>query len=254
MPQPSEPARLRVFAEASLAGLAVLAYLWLWRLYGFDLVDEGTQLLQIARAAGGALPYTDFETGYTPGYFALEGWLLQFGAFAAIRTFGVLLQAGVAAALYALLRVNAGLYTALGAVAMLVAFALPVSLGTGAPSNIPYPGWLALPAVLAAAALLARLGERRSPRRERVDLLLVGVASGIAFAFKPNTGIFMLGGAVLAVAATWQPMALAQRLLGWSLRIAAVAALLWLLMPTLGTRLGIALLAPTLLAVLVAGP
>ena len=73
----------RIFLESLSVGLAVLAYLWIWRLYGFDAVDEGTQLFQISRAAAGALPYTDFETGYTPGYFALKAWLWEAGGFVA---------------------------------------------------------------------------------------------------------------------------------------------------------------------------
>ena len=94
-------------------GLAVLAYLWLWRLYGFDLVDEGTQLFQISRVVGGAQPYTDFETGYTPGYFTIQAFLLENFGIVGIRTLGVLVQAGVAAAVYALLRDFGGPHTAL---------------------------------------------------------------------------------------------------------------------------------------------
>ena len=100
----SRPPLARIVIESLCVGLGALAYLWMWRLYGFDAVDEGTQLFQISRAARGALPYTDFETGYTPGYFALQSWLWEAGGFAAIRTMLVVVHAGVAATIYARIR------------------------------------------------------------------------------------------------------------------------------------------------------
>ena len=235
-------------------GLAVLAYLWLWRLYGFDLVDEGTQLFQISRVVGGAQPYTDFETGYTPGYFTIQAFLLENFGIVGIRTLGVLVQAGVAAAVYALLRDFGGPHTAVAGVSVLVAFLLPVSLRGGAPSNIPYPGWLALPALLLAAGCLARFAERAAPRREQLRVLVIGVACGCAFAVKPNTGLFALGGAALGLAATWRPNHFPERWLGRLLRLAAAVSALWLLGGEIGTRLGAALFTPVLLAAIVAGP
>ena len=59
-------AMARVVAEALVVLALVLAYLGLFRAYGFDVVDEGTQLAQIDRVAHGARPYLDFETGFTP--------------------------------------------------------------------------------------------------------------------------------------------------------------------------------------------
>lgn len=254
LPEARRPTRGRVWGESCTVAAFVLGYLWLWRLYGFDLVDEGTQLFQISRVAAGDRPYTDFETGYTPGYFAIQSFLLENFGFVGVRTFGVLLQAAVAATVYALLRDFGGPHTAVAGVSVLVAFLLPVSLRGGAPSNIPYPGWLALPALLVAGGWLARFSERTSPRRERLRVLLIGLACGWAFAVKPNTGLFALGGAALGLASTWRPNHIPERWLGRLLRALAVVATAGLLVSEIGTRLGIALLLPALLAATVAGP
>jgi hypothetical protein len=244
----------RIVFESLCVAAATLAYLWLWRLYGFDVVDEGTQLLQISRAAGGALPYTDFETGYTPGYFTLQSWLWQSGGFVAIRTMLVFVHAGVAATVYALLRDSGGRTSACVGVAMFVAYLLPISLDQGAPLNIPYPGWLALPAVLMSVALLAELGEGHSARRNTWGVFLAGLGAAFAFAVKPNTGLFLLGGAALAVAASWRTTHPVERWCSWLLRGTAAGAVVLLVYPVLNSRLGLALLVPAFLAVVVAGP
>lgn len=250
----SRPPLARIVMESLCVGLGALSYLWMWRLYGFDAVDEGTQLFQISRAARGALPYTDFETGYTPGYFALQSWLWQAGGFAAIRTMLVVVHAGVAATIYALLRDSGGRTSASVGVVFLIAFLLPVSLDRGAPLNIPYPGWLALPAVLMSVALLAELGEGNSTRRDSWGIFLAGLGAAFAFGLKPNTGLFLLAGSSLAVAASWRTTHLPERLCSWGLRGLAAVLLVWMLMPVLDSRLGVALLLPTLAAVVVAGP
>ena len=220
----SRPPLGRIVVESLCVAGVTLAYLWLWRLYGFDVVDEGTQLLQISRAAAGALPYTDFETGYTPGYFTMQSWLWQSGGFVAIRTMLVVVHAGVAATVYALLRDSGGRSSACVGVAMFVAYLLPVSLNQGAPLNIPYPGWIALPAVLMSVALLAELGEGHSARRDSLGIFLAGVGAAFAFAVKPNTGLFLLGGAALAVAASWRTTHAAERWCSWLLRSTAALA------------------------------
>ena len=250
----SRPPLGRIVVESLCVAGVTLAYLWLWRLYGFDVVDEGTQLLQISRVAAGALPYTDFETGYTPGYFTMQSWLWQSGGFVAIRTMLVVVHAGVAATVYALLRDSGGRSSASVGVAMFVAYLLPVSLNQGAPLNIPYPGWIALPAVLMSVALLAELGEGHSARRDSLGIFLAGVGAAFAFAVKPNTGLFLLGGAALAVAASWRTTHAAERWCSWLLRSTAALAVFFLVYPVFGSRLGLALWIPAFLAVIVAGP
>ena len=232
---PLPPARVGVEALVVLA--LVLAYLWLFRRYGFDVVDEGTQLAQIDRVARGGRPYVDFETGYTPWYFALHValWRATGADLLATRTFGVVVHAATAALLYAALRRRASALLAGAAVAFAVAFLLPVSPRTGAPFNVPYPGWIAAPLALGAQLLAAGVAAARSDGALGAVaagvLPLAGAAAlaGAAFAVKPNAGLLALGGAALATVGGWSRGDVVAALLGGLLRLGAVAGALVLL-------------------------
>ncbi|MDG2307465.1 MAG: hypothetical protein P8R42_22990 [Candidatus Binatia bacterium] len=240
----------RLAVEAFVVAALCVAFLWPFRLYGFDLVDEGTQLVQIERVAAGERPYLDFETGYTPGYFALEAWLLDAGggSIVAIRTFGLLVQGVVAGSLWAIARAWAGLHLAASIVLLYVAFLLPVSLRLGAPFNIPYPGWLAALPALGAQVMVARVSARRIRRRNLV-LLLTGVAAGLAFSVKPNSGLLILAGSALALVPTWSPERRLNRILSMALRVTAIVATVILVAPGLFQGYAVGLLLPMAVAV-----
>src|SRR5439155_1585351 len=144
-------------ADAPLAaGLVVAAYAAALRPYGiFDYVDEGLLLVQALRAARGQVPYVDFHTGYGPLYFRLQAWLLAAGGWDAIRWALVAVQGAAGALLFVLARRLAGPALAWAAVALEVAFFLPVAPGRGAPFNAPYPAWYAGLAGVALAVPLA---------------------------------------------------------------------------------------------------
>ncbi len=244
-----EVSAARLAAEAFVVAVLCGAFLWPFRLYGFDLIDEGTQLAQIERVASGARPYVDFETGYTPLYFAFEAWLFDLGGgtIVAIRTFGVILQAVLVGGLFASVRAWAGPQLASAVAALFVAFFLPVSLRTGAPFNIPYPGWLAAPAALAVQVMVSRVSARRIRRRDLV-LFASGALAGVAFSVKPNSGLLVLAGAALALSPSWSPRRPLDRLLSAALRLGAVVATAVLLAPGFGYGYAIALLVPVALA------
>lgn len=238
---PATPARC--VAESALVLAGALAYLWLFRTYGFDVVDEGTQLAQIDLVARGARPYLDFETGYTPLYFLLHAtlWSIAPGAeLLATRTFGVLLHAATIAVVYGCARRWFGARIALGLAAFDLAFLLPVSPRDGAPFNIPYPGWIAaLLALLAQIAVVTvvvrRLGASVASRATRgweaLAVLGAGLASGLAFSVKPNAGVLALGGALLALLASWPATERGAVALAALVRAAAVAGAVVLLGP-----------------------
>jgi hypothetical protein len=252
----------RVALETVLVFVAVLAYLWLFRLYGFDLVDEGTQLAQIDRVARGERPYLDFETGYTPGYFGLAValWRASGEGVVATRTFGVVLHASTVALLFACVRAWFGAGLALALTAFHVAFLLPVSPRQGAPFNTPYPGWVTAPLALLAQALVARVSGRRAvaeatARGDAAGVWVAGLAAGLAFSIKPNAGLLALAGAGLALVPGWPSGWRSARVLGMVARAAAVALPIVLLGGSaLAPAYALALLLPVVLAAVRTAP
>jgi hypothetical protein len=253
---PAPPKRRGAVLAVALVALVALAYLWPFRLYGFEVVDEGTLLAQIDRATRGEAPYLDFETGYTPGYFALESalWRASGSDIVASRTFGVAVHVGTALLVFAVARAFAGTLIALAATAIELAFFLPVSLRFGAPFNIPYPGWFAAVLAIAAQAAVASVYggvEGEDPRSGRfVRLALAGVAAGAAFSVKPNAGLFAAGGATLALVSGFEARARGTRLVVAVVALSAVLATIGLLLSAFDPLSGLALLAPVALAAL----
>jgi hypothetical protein len=242
------------WAGVITAGLVSLLFLWPFRLYGFDPLDEGTQLAQIARVVAGERPYVDFETGYTPGYFAFASELLKAGdgSLVVLRTFGVLWQAVLAGLLWGLIRRWSGPGGATGATAVYVAFFLPVSLGGGAPFNVPYPGWWTAGIALAAQALVA---ETASGGRWRISLfVMVGALAGAAFSLKPNVGLLVFAASLLAALPGWSQEDFTDRALAQLVRVSAVVGSGVMVWAGASGTYGLALLLPYLAAVWAATP
>jgi hypothetical protein len=241
------PAGGRVVVEAALVGLGVFAYLWLFRLYGFDIVDEGTLLAQIDRVARGGRPYVDFETGYTPGFFAVHAgvWHATGAGLAATRTFGITLHALTVALLYAFAVRAAGRTVGGLATLLQVAFLLPVSMRFGAHFNVPYPGWLVAPLALAAQAAVAT---RARGGRRLLAVIVAGVAAGVAFSIKPNAGLLTLAGAALGLSVGWRSDEPGARVLSALMRVAAPLGAVALLHAGLDTATFAALVVPVAVA------
>jgi Dolichyl-phosphate-mannose-protein mannosyltransferase len=183
--------RIATVGIATFAAALYLTFLG----YGCQLEDEGTILYQILRTYRGERPYLDFNTGYTPAIFYLNAGLFRlFGvsvvpvrlALAIANTFAVVL-------VYRLARHLAPIAESLCA-ALVYAVFMPFFAGQFAAFNIPYPAWYAVAAWLAAQLASVRAAETG----RRSWLAAAGMAAGVAFSFKPNTGVLGLGAVILS--------------------------------------------------------
>ena len=143
--------------KAGLVFAGALAWLLTLRDFGFQLEDEGLLLMQIDRYAAGDLPYSDFQTGYTPGFYGLWAWLTAClgNSTVAVRSCLAVVNAASVAALYLLARRVAGGWIAL-LPALLWLLWIPIYPGEFASFNVPYPAWLSTLAWLLMALALAR--------------------------------------------------------------------------------------------------
>ncbi len=195
--------RLSAVSERYRAGLPLaafayaLVYLLPFRAYGLNVEDEGTLLYQIVRVVRGELPYVDFSTGYTPGFFALNAavWRVT-GDLVAFRTVLALVHAGTIAGLAALLAGVARPWIALLLPALYLTF-IPLYPGEFCAFNIAYPAWFATAGwVATVGAVVAFL---RSARRRW--LVGAGIAAAVTLAMKPNAGVFAFAAAAASVLA-----------------------------------------------------
>lgn len=223
-----------------VAALVVGLYAAAWRAYGvFDLADEGTLLMQAWRVAHGQQLHADFDSGFGALYFALQSRLVTLGGLAAVRWALVATQAASAGLVFVLARRLAGTAGAWVAVAVLVAFFLPVSPGQGAPFLMPYPAWYVSVLFLLAAVVLG------DPRRVSTGrAFAIGALAGVAFALKPNGGLLLAAAAATALAVGrggTRPVAIVSLLAGAMVVALFGARVLPLGFALLGVLLGLAL-------------
>ena len=162
----------RVGAALFVAALAISAFSVL---RGIDAFDEGLALQAAARVAAGELPYDDFTYAYGPGQPYLLGGLSElFGpSLVTWRVLRVLVNAGVALAVFALLRDRAGTPLA-GAASLVTAAAMAQPLSAN-----PFP-----PALLfTLIAIGAAAAERPRP-------LLAAGFTALAAAWRLDFGVY----------------------------------------------------------------
>ncbi len=188
-------ARVRAwFATLLISALAASVYAAFVG-YGYNLDDEGTILYQILRTHRGQRPYLDFHTGYTPAVFYLNALLFDLFGVSVIplRAFLVAVNT-LSVALIFRLALRLAPPAEAACAALTYAFFLPFFGGQFASFNIPYPAWYAVAAWL--GAQLASVKAVETGRR--FWLAAAGLLCGVAFSFKPNTGLMALGAAVLS--------------------------------------------------------
>lgn len=217
-----EGARPAAWPATLALGAAAAALFLLFVGYGYNLEDEGTVLYQILRTHRGERPYLDFHTGYTPAVFYLNAWLFDvFGVsvlpirvvLAGVNALAVMLTFRLA------LRVAPVAEAALAAATYAVF--MPFFQGQFASFNIPYPAWYAIAAWMATQLASVKAVETQ----RRGWLVAAGALAGLAFSFKPNTGVLALGAAVLAqMLASAQIRGLAGRALEIAILVIAMVA------------------------------
>ena len=168
---------------------------------GIDDLDEGYFVQQGSRVLHGQIPFRDFATLYSPGLAYLHAIVFSLTggpSLMAARAVSLLARASLAVALFAVARpfVRNPWWAAAPGLVLLVGL-------DDAPARWePHPGWLStLFAVLAAWCLIHR------PKRRWC--IAAAVLAALSYAFKQNTGIYMLL-ALLAWCGTrrlWLPLA-----------------------------------------------
>jgi 4-amino-4-deoxy-L-arabinose transferase-like glycosyltransferase len=193
---------------------------------GIDDLDEGYFVQQATRVLHGQVPFRDFDTLYSPGLMYVHAGLfavLGGPSIIAVRMAALLSRAGIAVLLYALSRpfVKQAWWAAAPAVAVFIGF-------DDAPVRWePHPGWFSTFFALLAVWCASQC---RSTRW----LIASGVAGGLAFLFKQNTGAFMIGAVGL-----WSGPRLREPLAAFG-----AVTLAWLVPLTFANRADLSALAP----------
>ena len=207
----------RALPVAVLTGALAFVYLRLFQAYGLNVEDAGTLLYQVARTARGELPYVDFATGYTPGFFALNAWLWGVaGDLVTFRTILATMHAATVAGLAYLVARLARPSLALVFPWMYLSF-IPVFPGQFCAFNVPYPAWFATVGWLATALCMTAFLEHRG----RGWLVSAGIAVAFTLAMKPNAGVFAMAAAIAVLLLIRDPARSA------GIGSAALWALLW---------------------------
>ncbi len=197
----------RAWCSTIALGAAVLALYFAFVRYGVNLDDEGTVLNQVLRTARGERPYLDFHTGYTPAMFYVNALLLRLFGISVLPVRVLLAFVNtLSAVLVFRLALRFAPVAESAAASLAYVLCMPFFAGQFASFNIPYPAWYALAAWLGAELA----GFRAVETGRRGWLLATGLLCGVAFSFKPNTGILGLGAAVLGHLLATAPVA------GWA--------------------------------------
>jgi hypothetical protein len=162
---------------------------------GVDDLDEGYFAEQAARVVGGALPYRDFDSLYTPGLLYLNAMI--FSVAGGPTLVGMRLTSLVARALAAVGLYIIGRSVTPSSWGMWPPLLLLVGLDTVPLGWEPHPAWYALLGTLLVTWLVAR-GPATPAARRWVWMSLAGGAVAFTFLFKQNTGV-LVGLAVIAM-------------------------------------------------------
>ncbi len=204
--------------------------------YGLHVGEDGDLLYEAFAVYRGQLPYVDFSTGYTPGYFYWHATLF--------RLFGVdalVVRVSTAIAniltLYLFYRLAVRLVPPALALLAPVLFlgGLPAYPGSFCPFNVPYPAWYNIPLWLGSMVALGTYVDHGRTR----SLFLAALLAGVSFSMKPNVGLFNLVALSLFLLWWHAPTADDSRLTRWcwwALGLATIAGVLAIFGVHVGSR------------------
>jgi hypothetical protein len=203
---------------------------------GVDDLDEGYFVQQAARVLHGQVPFRDFQTLYSPGLVYVHAalfWLTGQPSLVAERAVSLVARAGFVVGLYAIARPlvrNAWWAAAPGVLLLFGLDDAPVRWE-------PHPGWLStLFAVVAVWCLLCGRSKRR--------LITAGALAALAYAFKQNTGIFILLAMLLWTRRHWPLVAFVVVTAVWLVPFALIVGDPTALAPLVGAVSGAGLFSP----------
>lgn len=191
--------------------------------YGVHVGEDGDLLYQMFATYRGQLPYIDFSSGYTPGFFYYHAALFRlFGVDALVTRISVAVANTVS--LYLLYVLAARLVKP--GLALLAPLLFIGSLlaypGDFCTFNVPYPAWYNIVLWLGSLVAVASYVDHGRMRA----LLVAGLCAGASFSMKPNSGLFNL--VALSVFLLWwhAPAAGEGKLTRWAWWALAGATLL----------------------------
>jgi HEAT repeat protein len=176
--------------RGALGLLPLLFGLWFFGTlapYGVHVGEDGDLLYQMFATYRGQVPYIDFSSGYTPGFFYYHAalfWL--FGVDALVTRISVAVANTLS--LYLLYVLAARLVKPGLAVLAPLLFigSLLAFPGDFCTFNVPYPAWYNIALWLGSLAAVAAYVDHGRMRA----LLVAGVLAGASFSVKPNIGLF----------------------------------------------------------------
>jgi hypothetical protein len=201
--------RIERVAVSLLLAIVLGLFIWIAH-FRLDPLDEGYFIYTSSRVLAGELPYRDFATPYTPGFFYLNALLFRIFGMDVLTLRLSLVVARISLLLLVYLLGRRIMPPAFAALPVL--FLLIVDQAPG--------GWESHPAWWSTAALLIAVWCvcRHLEQGRNHWWLAAGLAAGASFAFKQNLGLFALL-ALLAAALCYEQELPEMRAPSWLARL-----------------------------------
>jgi hypothetical protein len=176
--------------STTLVFLVSLVLLFLSMDRAMNVYDEGIVLTHAQETMHGAVVHRDFHSVYGPGSYAILAalfWLFS-PSFIVARLFGITVQALIVAATFAILKVRASIWIAIGCAVVCLMWLI-------ASVNYLYPTYPCLLLTLVGSGVLLR----SSTAKRGLALFAAGCCCGLSAYFRYDAGFFAAAAQALAV-------------------------------------------------------